>query len=250
MVGVLSALFIYDRYIQREHQLLINYPVIGRFRYLFEILREPFRQYFGDEEFYESKDKIDWVYDVAKNKKGFVSFAPNQPMQPPKFLIKHTNTVLNDDEVEDDFSVVFGERRAKPFRARSIIFRSAMSDGAISPEGTRAFVKGAYEGGFAINTGEGSLTSNFFFTHSYEESEGYLEVVRLQGIWLQIYNVIETIFNRYIAVNMVRKVLLEKDLEETYIFDFEKKIFFRPNWDAPLELFPEDVPKDMPDIIF
>ena len=40
----LVLLFIYDRYIQRKHQLLINYPVIGRMRYLFEALREPLRQ--------------------------------------------------------------------------------------------------------------------------------------------------------------------------------------------------------------
>ena len=35
----LFNLFIYDKYIQRHHQLLLNYPVIGRMRYLFEALR-------------------------------------------------------------------------------------------------------------------------------------------------------------------------------------------------------------------
>ncbi len=39
-------LFVYDRFIQRRHQLLINYPLIGRMRYLFEVLRDPMRQYF------------------------------------------------------------------------------------------------------------------------------------------------------------------------------------------------------------
>jgi len=46
-------LFIYDKYIQRENQLLI---LIGRMRYIFYALRDPMRQYFGDEEFYESFD--------------------------------------------------------------------------------------------------------------------------------------------------------------------------------------------------
>jgi len=50
------VLFIYDKYIQRENQLLINYPLIGRMRYIFYALRDPMRQYFGDEEFYESFD--------------------------------------------------------------------------------------------------------------------------------------------------------------------------------------------------
>ena len=49
---IIINVIIYDKYIQREHQLLINYPLIGRFRYFFEALREPFRQYFGDEDFY------------------------------------------------------------------------------------------------------------------------------------------------------------------------------------------------------
>jgi len=62
----LFLMFMYDRYVQRKHALLINYPVIGRMRYLFEALREPLRQYFADETFYESRDKVEWVYKAAK----------------------------------------------------------------------------------------------------------------------------------------------------------------------------------------
>ncbi len=58
LVG-LANLYIYDRFVQRKHALLINYPVIGRFRYFFEALREPLRQYFAEESFYDSKDKVD-----------------------------------------------------------------------------------------------------------------------------------------------------------------------------------------------
>ena len=57
-VIVSIILFIYDKYIQRENQLLINYPLIGRMRYVFYALRDPMRQYFGDEKFYESFDKV------------------------------------------------------------------------------------------------------------------------------------------------------------------------------------------------
>ena len=48
---ILLILFVYDRYIQRQHALLINYPVIGRMRYVLEAFREPLRQYFADETF-------------------------------------------------------------------------------------------------------------------------------------------------------------------------------------------------------
>ena len=71
----LILLFIYDRFVQRQHQLIINYPVIGRFRYVFEALREPLRQYFAEETFYESRDKIDWVYTAAKDKPNYKSFS-------------------------------------------------------------------------------------------------------------------------------------------------------------------------------
>ena len=63
----LVFLFVYDRFIQRQHSLLVNYPVIGRFRYLFEALREPLRQYFAEETYYESRDKVDWVYKASKD---------------------------------------------------------------------------------------------------------------------------------------------------------------------------------------
>jgi len=131
----LIVLYIYDRFIQRRHQLLINYPIIGRFRYFFEALREPLRQYFAEETFYESRDKIDWVYTAAKDKPNYKSFSVSQPFSGSRFIAKHSVNVKNEDEVSDDFSVTFGEKREIPFVAKSPIVRSAMSDGSLSPEG-------------------------------------------------------------------------------------------------------------------
>ncbi len=248
------AVAFYDRFIQRKHQLLINYPLIGRFRYFFEAVREPFRQYFGDEEFYESRDKIDWVYNSSKDKTGFISFSPSQPQPNPKFIINNSNAPLNDDEVSDDFSVTFGEDKPFPFTTTSIIARSAMSDGAISPEGTRAFVKGAYDGNFPINSGEGSITTNFFFTHKCKAScdiqEDYMDIRELGGFLKVLYKFLLIFPNRYIAITTIRKLMLTRDEEETFIFDDKEYFFFRPNWDAPLEAFPKEPLEDMPDIIF
>jgi len=129
LLFLIINVIIYDKYVQRKHQLLINYPLIGRMRYVFEALREPFRQYFGDETFYESKDKVDWVYDTSREKNGYISFSPSTPQPNPKFLIKHSNRPLNDDEVDDEFSITFGADKKYPYTSKSIIFRSAMSDG-------------------------------------------------------------------------------------------------------------------------
>lgn len=249
-VVVIIAWYIHDKYVQREHQLLVNYPIIGRLRYLFEEFREPFRQYFGDEKFYESKDKLDWVYKAARDLPNYASFSPAQPLPKPKFMIRHANIVLNDNEVESNFDVLFGERREKPYTSKSIIARSAMSDGSISPEGTRAFVQGSYIGGFPINSGEGGVTSNFFVTHeNYNES--YMKIVDSNNFNKTIKSLAKFFFNGAVAADVYRKLVFKNDPEaETYILDMKKKRFYRPNWDAPLEAFPKEVPSDMPDIVF
>ncbi len=247
---LLINLYVYDRFIQRRHQLLINYPVIGRMRYLFEMLRDPMRQYFGTETFYESRDKIDWVYKAAKDVPNFLSYSVSQPFHGSRFIVKHSNTVLNDHEVSDDFSLTFGEDKAKPFVAKSVIFRSAMSDGALSPEGTRAFVIAASKAGFPLNTGEGGLTSNYFVTHAPDpDNAPYLEIVKSTKFAEFAFILVSFFFNRSLAIKAYRKILLHKKTENTYIYDPDSHVLFRPKWDSPLEDFPEKVPSDMPDLV-
>jgi len=243
------ALFIYDRYVQRQHSLLINYPVIGRFRYFFELLREPMRQYFGDETFYESRDKVDWVYTAAKDKPNFMSFSISQPFGGARFVMKHTEHVLNNEEVSDDTSVTFGEKREKPFVAKSPIFRSAMSDGALSPEAVRAFTLASTSAGFPLNTGEGGLTSNYFFTHKPDcANANYLEIVESKPLAEFIFKTTSLFTNHALALKFYRKLMLNKKTQNTYIYDPGSHALFRVKWDAPLEAFPTEVPKDMPDL--
>ena len=124
-----------------------------------------------------------------------------------------------------------------------------MSDGSISPEGTRAFVRGAQMGGFPINSGEGGLTSNFFVTHQDYEPE-YMTIVHGTIFSKKIKDIANTFFNGAMAADVYRKLVFGKDPEaETYVFDLKSQLFHRPNWDAPLESFPKEVPADMPDII-
>ncbi len=249
IIGLIN-LYIYDRYVQRKHQLLINYPIIGRFRYLFETLREPLRQYFAEETFYESRDKVEWVYKAAKNLPNFMSFSVSQPFSSSRFIIKHSSHVLNDDEVDEDFSVLFGKNRPIPFRSKSPIIRSAMSDGALSPEAVRAFTLGATLSNFTINTGEGGLTSNYFFTHRPDPNDAkYLEIVKSTWLAESVFKLVTFFFNRSLAIKVYRKMLLNKKTENTYIYDPMSHSLFRVNWKAPLSVFPKSVPEDMPDLI-
>ena len=247
---VSCVIFIYDRYIQRENQLLINYPLIGRLRYIFYALRDPMRQYFGDEKFYESFDKVKWVYDSAEGRPAYTSFSPGQPQKSTRLGIKNANCVFNTDAVQENFHVEFGKGLKYPFRTNSIFGRSAMSDGAISPEGTRAFAKGAYLGAFPINTGEGGLSSNFLYTHQYNKDRAsYLEIFEGSGFAKTIYKIVYFLVNEAVAERVYRDMVINSKVSESYLFDRESLVCFRVNWDLPLKCFPKEVPEDIPDII-
>ena len=77
-----------------------------------------------------------------------------------------------------------------------------------------------------------------------------MQVIPLPAFYKFVYAITKLFGNRYIAINLAKKMVLPTDFEDTYIFDDEEMVFFRPNWDAPLEDFPKEVPEDMPDIIF
>ncbi len=226
-------------------------PLVGRMRYLFYMLRDPMRQYFGDEKFYESFDKVKWVYDVSEGKSAYASFSPGQPQKSARLSIKNANCVLNTQSVSDTFSVTFGADSPYPFTTRSVFGRSAMSDGAISPEGTRSFSKGAYLGKFPINTGEGSLTSNFLYTHKYDvKNNRYLDVKEGTLFAKTVYRILRFLLNRKIAKNVYTHLVIHCKDAESYLFDRDVLVFYRVNWKAPLIDFPQEVPEDIPDIIF
>jgi len=248
---IMFATLIYDRYIQRKNQLLINYPLIGRMRYLFYMLRNPMRQYFGDETFYDSFEKVEWVNKVAKKENPYLSFSMTKPYGNQKMLFRHANFVKELDEVDEKLSVRFGDKRAKPFVSRSIVGRSAMSDGAISPEGTRAFAIGAYKGGFPINTGEGGLTSNFLTTLNLEDiNDSYLE--KKEGTWFAklSYKALCLISNKEIAQRVYRNMVLRQKDKGSFIFDNKKLVYFRVDWKRDIKYFPKEVPSAVPDITF
>ena len=247
----LFMLFIHDKYIQRRHALLINYPVIGRGRFLLEALREPMRQYFAEESFYDSKDKVDWVYKAAKDVHNYQSFSVTQPFGGSRFTIKHATNVLNEDEVDENTSVIFGKDREYPFTSHTPIIRSAMSDGALSPEAVRAFSLAGKNSNLTINTGEGSLTSNHLFTLKPDlENSKYLEIVKSTLFSELLFKIGDTIFNRKIALKWYRTVLLHKKTQNTYIYDTTSHVLFRVNWKADIQDFPQQVPESLPNMIF
>ncbi|MCW2272761.1 FMN-binding glutamate synthase family protein [Rhodoblastus acidophilus] len=164
--GFFSALGVYDL-VQTRHAVLRNYPILAHLRFLLEEMRPEIRQYFFESETDGapfSRDRRALVYQRAKmqlDKRPFGthlatysdgyewllhSFAP-RPQADPDFRVK-----------------IGGPDCAKPYSA-SVFNISAMSFGALSANAIRALNGGAKAGGFAHDTGEGSLSP-------YHEEQG------------------------------------------------------------------------------
>lgn len=161
---LISYLVLYIKdYSQRSHTILRNFPVIGRFRYLFEKLGEYFRQYFfahDREELPFNRATRAWVYRTAKGLGGLLGFgSTNDLRQPGSIIFVSASYPLLQEEFTIADPVVIGPQCKAPFIARSIFNISGMSYGAISAPAVRALSRGAGKAGIWMNTGEGGLSS-------------------------------------------------------------------------------------------
>lgn len=144
---------------QSRHSVLRNYPVIGHLRFLLEYIRPEMRQYFieGDNEAAPfSRQQRSLVYQRAKGEPDKRPFGTQIDVQAIGYeWINHSMqpTALP----SHDFRVVIGAGRAQPYSA-SIFNISAMSFGALSANAVLALNEGARRGGFAHDTGEGSIS--------------------------------------------------------------------------------------------
>ncbi len=144
---------------QSRHSVLRNYPVIGHLRFLLEYIRPEMRQYFieGDNEAAPfSRQQRSLVYQRAKGEPDKRPFGTQIDVQAIGYeWINHSMqpTTLP----SHDFRVSVGAGRAQPYSA-SIFNISAMSFGALSANAVLALNEGARRGGFAHDTGEGSIS--------------------------------------------------------------------------------------------
>jgi len=138
-----------------------NYPVIGRFRYIFTRLGEFFRQYFfalDREEMPFNRAERDWIYKSAKGGNNTLPFGSTRNLN-----IVGTPIFINcafprlDEEARDPPPVEIGPYTPNPYLVSSIINISAMSFGSLSKPAVQALSRGAKLAGCYLNTGEGGL---------------------------------------------------------------------------------------------
>ncbi len=163
-LGVLWVIFAYIKDVtQTEQAIRRNYPVIGRFRYLFEHLGEFFRQYFfamEREELPFNRAQRSWIYRAAKNMDNTVAFGSTRDLTLPGtvLFVNCPFPTLGVDAV-DPGPITIGEGYAtSPYTTSSLYNISGMSFGAISAPAVQALSMGAARAGCWMNTGEGALS--------------------------------------------------------------------------------------------
>ena len=139
-----------------------NFPVVGRFRFLFEHLGEFFRQYFfamDREELPFNRAERSWAYRAAKNVDSTVAFGSTRDIRRPgTALFVNCPYPKLAKELEPAVPVVVGPYCKKPYSTTRFFHISAMSYGAISRPAVRALSAGAKKAGCWLNTGEGGLS--------------------------------------------------------------------------------------------
>jgi glutamate synthase domain-containing protein 2 len=147
--------------LQTRHSVLRNYPVIGHLRFLLEFIRPEMRQYFiesDNEAAPFSRQQRSLVYQRSKGEPDKRPFGTQMDVGAIGYeWINHS--LLPTQLPTHDFRITIGAQRAQPYSA-SVFNISAMSFGALSANAILALNAGAKRGGFAHDTGEGSISEH------------------------------------------------------------------------------------------
>ena len=155
----LLAIAVLD-FVQKQHSLRRNYPLIARFRWLFEDLRPYLRSYIVESNqdgrpF--DKNARALVYARSKNQTSTHPFGTELDVYSDEYeWLSHS--VAPYESVPTEFRIAIGGPQcAKPYSA-AILNISAMSFGSLGGKAIEALNLGAKRGNFYHDTGEGSFS--------------------------------------------------------------------------------------------
>jgi glutamate synthase domain-containing protein 2 len=157
---VLSAIGVFDL-IQKKHSITRNYPVLGHARFMIEAVRPELRQYLFETDFEQlpfSRTQRALVYARSKNEPDQRPFGTilDTYLSGYEFMGHSARPVPVPDPTS--FRITIGNNQCQQPYSGSVFNISAMSFGALSANAVRALNKGAKIGGFAQDTGEGSIS--------------------------------------------------------------------------------------------
>jgi glutamate synthase domain-containing protein 2 len=155
----LCAVGVYDLQ-QSHHAILRNYPIIGHLRFMLETIRPEIRQYFLESETEASpfsRAQRTLVYTRAKGQSDKRPFGTQLDVRAIGYeWINHS--IAPTKLAGHDFRVKVGGKDCTQPYDISLFNVSAMSFGALSANAIQALNLGAKMGGFAHDTGEGSIS--------------------------------------------------------------------------------------------
>ncbi len=159
VVGPIVALGYRDAF-QNKRAILRNFPVLGNFRYLFEMIRPEIQQYFIESETNGTpiaREIRSVVYQRAKKQTDTLPFGTQKNVYEEGY--EWLNHSLAPKKVNpESLRVIIGGPDCKKPYAASVFNISAMSYGALSKNAVLALSGGAALGGFYHNTGEGGVS--------------------------------------------------------------------------------------------
>ncbi|WP_132993913.1 FMN-binding glutamate synthase family protein [Gordonia zhaorongruii] len=156
---LIALLGTYDLF-QRRHSILRNYPVLGHFRYLLELIRPEIQQYFIERDTDGTpfdRDTRSVIYARAKNVKDVDPFGTERDVNAVGYeFVRHSMTAQPAPAGAPRVRIG-GPDCTQPYDM-AMYNVSAMSFGSLSANAILALNGGAARGGFAHDTGEGALS--------------------------------------------------------------------------------------------
>jgi glutamate synthase domain-containing protein 2 len=154
----LLAIAVYD-FLQRHHTLWRNYPLAARIRWGMEDLRPFARAYFIESDLEGrpfNHDQRTLVYARAKGQLDAHPFGTELDVYSSEYEWLGHSMVPN-EKAEAEWRVTVGSSQCTAPYSAALLNISAMSFGALSANAIMALNKGAAQGGFYHDTGEGGL---------------------------------------------------------------------------------------------
>ena len=145
---------------QTSQTIRRNFPLLGRMRYLLELIRPEIIQYFVESDTEGTpfnREQRSVVYQRAKGQRDTVAFGTRKNVYQVGY--EWVNHSLHPEKVDlKSLRVTVGGNECKQPYSASLLNISAMSFGSLSANAILALNGGAKEGNFAHNTGEGGLS--------------------------------------------------------------------------------------------
>lgn len=206
----IAGWFFRDKF-QRQHAILRTHPIIGKLRYVFEMVGPEFRQYwfFGDKEGKPvDRDTQETIAKAGKYASTVMGFGSKRDFSKPGFFLcnsmfpknvnelrvdqssvvstyiyeivkeglasrkeKRHQSTLKPWHLKEEDTIVIGANCPNPFRVRGLVGISAMSYGALSKSAVKALAQGVAISGGSFMNTGEGGISPYHLSKIYEPTE-------------------------------------------------------------------------------